>query len=481
MDALILFEATLSGSLAHIPRRPHDRERGQLIRSGNVFIYEEHSSGIKRWTDGVAWSPSRILGNFLIYRELDKPFQPGEKKRAMKRSKIEGVSKHASQPRTRSISSFPPGTMTPQTTTAGVDTGANGAGADRAYIGSLVDSYQFKENGLIKKTISVEYKGIYHHLVSYYSLEDIKNGRLQTVRSSPQLSAIVPRYSLVHRGNFRAPVDDTDFNVLETNQLLPASTPMEYGFLQNLPIRPITMQSAPPYIHTHTWNPQQYGHSSGYTVSQMSQPQMQQMPHPPTTHYATQLMPPYPYDTTFAASPRPSSFSSVMQPGRQHPVVPSSNGTNQLAYSATPPMLTNGSSLTTMASSPYMNGDMFSVSAGNTAADGTATGSSSGNDTANTIDQSNGANGINTPVPHDTSGFDERLSGGFENPMNQATMHSFGDHNYGPTNPNTPPNTVPMNLDHVALGNSGLPSPGLPENPEEIEWDRTVSKDSHQW
>lgn len=85
MDGLVLFEACLSGKLHHVPRRPHDRERSSLIKSGSIFIYEENASGIKRWTDGVAWSPSRILGNFLIYRELEKPFPPGEKKRAMKR------------------------------------------------------------------------------------------------------------------------------------------------------------------------------------------------------------------------------------------------------------------------------------------------------------------------------------------------------------------------------------------------------------
>src|SRR5450755_171381 len=86
-DALLLFEACIRGTLSHIPRRPHDRERNQLVRSGCVFIYEENASGIKRWTDGVPWSPSRILGNFLVYRELERPFPPGEKKRAMKRSK----------------------------------------------------------------------------------------------------------------------------------------------------------------------------------------------------------------------------------------------------------------------------------------------------------------------------------------------------------------------------------------------------------
>ncbi|KAK5279304.1 Global transcription regulator sge1, partial [Cryomyces antarcticus] len=79
-DGLVLFEGCLAGKLNHVPRRPHDRERTSLITSGSVFIYEENASGIKRWTDGVAWSPSRILGNFLIYRELEKPFPPGEKK-----------------------------------------------------------------------------------------------------------------------------------------------------------------------------------------------------------------------------------------------------------------------------------------------------------------------------------------------------------------------------------------------------------------
>ena len=65
-DALILFEACLSGKLHYVSRRLHDRERSQLIQSGNIFIYEENESGIKRWTDGVAWSTSRILGDFLI-------------------------------------------------------------------------------------------------------------------------------------------------------------------------------------------------------------------------------------------------------------------------------------------------------------------------------------------------------------------------------------------------------------------------------
>jgi hypothetical protein len=46
-DALLLFEACLNGKLNHVTRHPYDRELVNLIKSGNVFIYKEHSSGIK--------------------------------------------------------------------------------------------------------------------------------------------------------------------------------------------------------------------------------------------------------------------------------------------------------------------------------------------------------------------------------------------------------------------------------------------------
>jgi hypothetical protein len=69
-DALIVFEACLCGYLQHCLRRPTEAELPQLIASGNVFVYEEATSGIKRWTDGKWWSPSRTLANFLLYRQL---------------------------------------------------------------------------------------------------------------------------------------------------------------------------------------------------------------------------------------------------------------------------------------------------------------------------------------------------------------------------------------------------------------------------
>ncbi|KAI1468190.1 Gti1/Pac2 family-domain-containing protein [Daldinia caldariorum] len=217
MDALILFEGCLNGHLSHVPRRPHDRERSSLIVSGNVFIYEENSSGIKRWTDGVPWSPSRILGNFLLYRELDKPFQPGEKKRAMKRQRNDaGVTKTTNHARANSVGSFASAIMDSGHSLPNLESTANTRNeAERALVGSLVDSYQFKQDGLIKKTISVTYQGIQHHLVSYYSIEDVIQHKLCTPSQDERLRGITPRAPLISSGSFRAPVDDHEILLAE--------------------------------------------------------------------------------------------------------------------------------------------------------------------------------------------------------------------------------------------------------------------------
>lgn len=37
-----------------------------MVGSGAVFIFAVEESGMKRWTDGRGWSPSRIDGNFLV-------------------------------------------------------------------------------------------------------------------------------------------------------------------------------------------------------------------------------------------------------------------------------------------------------------------------------------------------------------------------------------------------------------------------------
>ena len=85
-DAFLVVEAVVKRRLFPISRRPHDRERNEMLQSGHVFVYNKADSGIEWRTDGMPWSLSRILGNFLIYREMRYPFPAGERKRATKRT-----------------------------------------------------------------------------------------------------------------------------------------------------------------------------------------------------------------------------------------------------------------------------------------------------------------------------------------------------------------------------------------------------------
>ncbi|KAG0054528.1 hypothetical protein BGZ83_011028 [Gryganskiella cystojenkinii] len=70
-DALIIFEGK-------VHRRLSDIER-QSVRSGSVYCFDEREAGMRRWTDGKSWSPSRVTGSFLTYRELDESGSHGGK------------------------------------------------------------------------------------------------------------------------------------------------------------------------------------------------------------------------------------------------------------------------------------------------------------------------------------------------------------------------------------------------------------------
>lgn len=221
-DALMVFEACFSGSLAHCHRRPHDRERGTLIVSGNVFVYEEATSGIKRWTDGIPWSPSRILTNFLIYRQLNQPFPPGEKKRATKRAQrpprpgepYQSSSSKAAAPHENARRYSPSSPTVPQ---GKQEDGFNSdKEVNRGLLGSLVDSYEFKDHGLLKKTMTVQINGVHHHLVSYYSLEDAKH-HLRTPRDDPRFKGLKLRDELLNQPKFKFPnIDDAGDGSLDS-------------------------------------------------------------------------------------------------------------------------------------------------------------------------------------------------------------------------------------------------------------------------
>ncbi|KAF4609448.1 hypothetical protein D9613_012949 [Agrocybe pediades] len=77
-EAKVIFHAVDLGLLGMMARRLDTHER-QAITAGDVYIWEEKgigsnsSTGIERWTDGIAWGPSITRDNFLYYEERVGP------------------------------------------------------------------------------------------------------------------------------------------------------------------------------------------------------------------------------------------------------------------------------------------------------------------------------------------------------------------------------------------------------------------------
>ena len=264
-DAFRVFDLCRRGKLGRIRRRLHDRER-RLIRSGSIFCFDEAESGIRRWTDGRLWSPSRILGNFLIYRELDRKVTSGgvleesnanygisnpllsnmvlvDKELSWLEQPVLGstsilsasVTEEEELPSTIGISPLsvfgntgPDQSSFPSLTLGNSSSSPpNGNGGDRkdrleaswksmASSTNLMDSrltlkpsaYQFKAEGLIKKTISARVDGRLQHLVCYYSKQDFCEPAGSALQRLPQMAELrawpVP-IDLMIAQNFRKP------------------------------------------------------------------------------------------------------------------------------------------------------------------------------------------------------------------------------------------------------------------------------------
>ncbi|KAF4613808.1 hypothetical protein D9613_008055 [Agrocybe pediades] len=180
VNALRLIHAARQGVIPRITRRLNDSERRSMIKSGAVFVFSVEESGIKRWTDGLLWSPSRIVGNFLVYREINertssrgghkKPY-PGEDSptRALTRK------------------------CSPDQLSLGYKSHGGG------------DQGTFKVGGLIKKTITVTIEGSDLHLISYYTSEDIRSGRLKRPSTRSDIMSLYMPPHIFRLANFRVP------------------------------------------------------------------------------------------------------------------------------------------------------------------------------------------------------------------------------------------------------------------------------------
>lgn len=140
-DALLILEAARRGLIPRVTRRLVDSER-KMITSGSVFVFDEDESGIKRWTDGFFWSPSRILGNFLLYRETDKRGAGHKGARSEPASDVTELSQYEGV----KVEGFTLSRPKADTGHLGVD-----KNRERTLMGSLTNSYKFKPDGLMKK------------------------------------------------------------------------------------------------------------------------------------------------------------------------------------------------------------------------------------------------------------------------------------------------------------------------------------------
>ena len=139
-DALLILEAARRGLIPRVTRRLVDSER-KMITSGSVFVFDEDESGIKRWTDGFFWSPSRILGNFLLYRETEKRgagHRSARQEAAVNAEEAEAKNEGQTLSRPKS-----------ETNRLGID-----RQRERILVGSLTNSYKFKPGGMMKKVRS---------------------------------------------------------------------------------------------------------------------------------------------------------------------------------------------------------------------------------------------------------------------------------------------------------------------------------------
>ncbi|KDR73045.1 hypothetical protein GALMADRAFT_746376 [Galerina marginata CBS 339.88] len=190
-DALLILEAARRGLIPRVTRRLIDSER-RMITSGSVFVFDEDESGIKRWTDGFFWSPSRILGNFLLYRETDKR---GAGHRSARADPEPNETADGTRTDAQSLS---------RPRTDGVGLGVDKQ-RERNLVGSLTNSYKFKPDGLMKKTFSVTINGVAQHLISYYKIEDVENGRLRSPSSLPELASLDISPEYLDKTHFRNP------------------------------------------------------------------------------------------------------------------------------------------------------------------------------------------------------------------------------------------------------------------------------------
>jgi Gti1/Pac2 family transcription factor len=128
-EALLVVHAVRLGYLEAIEERLTKEER-KNIKSGDIFCFIESEKGMKRWTDGKIWSPSKIHGQFLLYKEVPKHMNKSSIEKRNQQKYLMGIS---------------------------------GRAARREKTWDWEDKLSFH-----KKTISINYQSLTYHVIAYF-------------------------------------------------------------------------------------------------------------------------------------------------------------------------------------------------------------------------------------------------------------------------------------------------------------------------
>lgn len=165
-DAILLIQACYNGFLPRVDKRLSPKQ-GRSIRNGSVFIWEENETGLRRWTDGRKWSPSRVSGRFLVYREME--------------SKTTNPSMTQTAPE-QNTTSESPRQKRDFRSVVGIDE---------------VQSVERPKSQLMKLSFSIASPtGQHWHLINYYHQSDLSINDLREPITDPSLKHICPQREL---------------------------------------------------------------------------------------------------------------------------------------------------------------------------------------------------------------------------------------------------------------------------------------------
>lgn len=190
-DAALLLTAMelKSPQVKPIMRRLLSQERN-AIRSGSVYVFSERESGMKRWTDGMRWSKSRVEGQFLCYKRMDWTIDFN----SQQLSPVDGA---------------PPDVpLMPPAKRRAVDDGGDNSDYKPSQSSnpnnpSSTDWDCDKMKTMWKKCFAIDVDGSVCHVVNYYTKRDIQSGHLTTPKEDPGLSSLEIVAKFLNPDNFR--------------------------------------------------------------------------------------------------------------------------------------------------------------------------------------------------------------------------------------------------------------------------------------